>query len=1409
MPRVGTGFVEIQPDLDKFRASLEKQMASVGGDFRKFGKDAGASFGDGFVRGSRDIDRATGSVDRFDRSSRKAKKGFEGLAGSFGGGNSGIRRAARGLDDFGGASAGATATLGGFRVALAALIPLTVGFGGATVSVVSALGPLVGLAAAAGNALTAAAQGFAVFKLATMGVADALKEQIDNQGKAATSAASNAGAQRSAARAIQSAQDGVRTAVESLSRAQRDAGDAQRALTTARTEARRTLVDMRQSLAESMVAEQRAILSLREAKDELARTLAGATPEDIAKAQAAVTDAALDQRQAILNLQAAQERLQTVNADATATDHERQQALLDVAQAQDAVSDSQRNGHEAQKALDDLRAGATDDEKKKALLDVKDAELAVTDARRDRLRQEKDTQAAEQAGVSGAEQVVAAQRAVADANRAVRDAQLQVTRASQALSDAQLSAKESAVGMAAASADLNEKLSKLPPAAQAFVKELVAMKPRLDELRQTAASGFFPGATAGLKAAMGSFSEVNTVVGQTSVVLGDAARKSGELVGSPAFGRDIAIVGGNNAKVLDTLGEALRHIVSALRHVAVAAGPLTQWLADLANKWALNAAEAAKAGRESGKLAAFFEKTRAVAERLGSILGHLASGLLGIGQVGQVSGNQILASIDAAAARFDAWANSVRGRREIQDFFQNTKELAAALAPVLAGITSAVGLLVVKIFPLSAIMQTLGPYTDEATTAFIAYKVAALGAAAATRAATAAMAVATFVTTGWVTAFWALNAALVANPIGLVVVALAALVGGLVLAYRNSETFRNVVDAAFRAVASSFGFLLAAAKNTFGWLRDNWPLVLGILTGPIGLAVSQIATHWGTIRSNATAAWNAIKGAAVIAWDAIRDAILAPVRAARDAIPDIVGGMANRLASGFDAITKGVGAFAASLKEAVLDGVRGGLNLLIGFINDIIDIVNKLPFVDIGKIAKIGGGEKKAPDTAGPGKKPGGFARGGAYARTGGIVDEPITLMGEEAPRFPEWVIPTNPAYRRRAQMLLLSAARSIGLAAGGMFSQKEMEELWAKHGGGDVKIAGAVGMAESGGNPNAGRDHPYHGLWQVGPGGPFDPDENAIAAIKKWRAGGDNVDARWRPWEAYTGPDGIGSDGPWRRYLNGSAGGGGGILGAITGIVGDLLSKGVGFLLDKLPGIGALPGWLTGVGKFLLDKAGDWIKDQVTHVTGGGEGTAKGPAGIGSFEGLPMANWVIDALQYARGKGFTGKATSGYRSHAENVAHGRLYRSEHEGTQYPHGAVDFGGFTSGLSTKLAFTKAVAGFRYPLINPIGFRDDGHASGTGHRIGGLYGVIPPFGGSFAAGGIVPGPLGAPRLIEAHGGETVLTSDTMADLATQLRILNSSPTADVIAALVGVVNTSQGRSARHRSMTASRGGFPATP
>jgi hypothetical protein len=55
----------------------------------------------------------------------------------------------------------------------------------------------------------------------------------------------------------------------------------------------------------------------------------------------------------------------------------------------------------------------------------------------------------------------------------------------------------------------------------------------------------------------------------------------------------------------------------------------------------------------------------------------------------------------------------------------------------------------------------------------------------------------------------------------------------------------------------------------------------------------------------------------------------------------------------------------------------------------------------------------------------------------------------------------------------------------------------------------------------------------------------------------------------------------------------------------------------------------------------------------------------------------------------------------------------------------------AGAANRAAFMAAAAGYTGErLIMPIGFRDDGHMSGTGHRKGGIHGRIP----HFAKGGI---------------------------------------------------------------------------
>jgi SLT domain-containing protein len=58
----------------------------------------------------------------------------------------------------------------------------------------------------------------------------------------------------------------------------------------------------------------------------------------------------------------------------------------------------------------------------------------------------------------------------------------------------------------------------------------------------------------------------------------------------------------------------------------------------------------------------------------------------------------------------------------------------------------------------------------------------------------------------------------------------------------------------------------------------------------------------------------------------------------------------------------------------------------------------------------------------------------------GGKATSPGYVYGEEAPRHPEWIIATNPAYRSRNKALLAAAAKELGMEAfkgGGKFSRK------------------------------------------------------------------------------------------------------------------------------------------------------------------------------------------------------------------------------------------------------------------------------------------------------------------------------------------------------------------------------------
>src|SRR5699024_1756972 len=97
------------------------------------------------------------------------------------------------------------------------------------------------------------------------------------------------------------------------------------------------------------------------------------------------------------------------------------------------------------------------------------------------------------------------------------------------------------------------------------------------------------------------------------------------------------------------------------------------------------------------------------------------------------------------------------------------------------------------------------------------------------------------------------------------------LVGAFILAYKNSETFRNVVQAAWAGIK-------AAALAVWDWIKNTlWP---GIVAAWDAIAAGAVWLYENALKP----AWDGIKAAIDAVWGWIRDTLWPGLQAAWEAI---------------------------------------------------------------------------------------------------------------------------------------------------------------------------------------------------------------------------------------------------------------------------------------------------------------------------------------------------------------------------------------------------------------------------------------------------------------------------------------------------------------------------------------------
>ncbi len=215
------------------------------------------------------------------------------------------------------------------------------------------------------------------------------------------------------------------------------------------------------------------------------------------------------------------------------------------------------------------------------------------------------------------------------------------------------------------------------------------------------------------------------------------------------------------------------------------------------------------AGRASGAFADKLDFIGGAAAKLAGGIGDVADGLAANGIISE-----------QAAEKADQFAKGLMVVAGAADIFTTASALMAA-----AQNANAVA-------------------SVRAAAASVTSRTATLASAAATKVATVAQ--------------WLWNAAMAANPIGLIVLAIVALIAGLVLAYQHSETFRRVVTAAFQAVASAAKAVVAGVVAYISFVLDMYAKVYNFGRNIVRGLVDGIQSAIGWLKDKIRALGNLI-----------------------------------------------------------------------------------------------------------------------------------------------------------------------------------------------------------------------------------------------------------------------------------------------------------------------------------------------------------------------------------------------------------------------------------------------------------------------------------------------------------------------------------------------------------------------
>lgn len=415
--------------------------------------------------------------------------------------------------------------------------------------------------------------------------------------------------------------------------------------------------------------------------------------------------------------------------DLTAANRAVEQAAKAVTRAERDITDAQKDALAAQKAITEARETASDRIRDQALdlrsaqAEQKNAAEEVTNAQAllnqaiangDPIQIEKARDALDEAkiaaeratnrvddlteavakngktGVEGSDEVVQAKEREKDARQRVADAIDQEKEAEQRLADARKALADQASSGGGGGGGAAQQITKLAPAARAFLNAIIGLRPAFEALRLDVQQQLFAGLSSKVQTlAQRWLPQLRTTLGNYATTFNGIAKTFADSASKKTFIDNMAAGAESARKALDRIGKAVAGpLVDAFGKLAKASGPFLEKAGDLLARMVEKFSAWIAKASESRKLEGFFkgaasslEKVWDIGGKALKIVGQFVGIIWGRAKSG---GDSALDSISNGLTRISEWLDKPETQKKIMDlvngFIEFGKKAGTAIA---------------------------------------------------------------------------------------------------------------------------------------------------------------------------------------------------------------------------------------------------------------------------------------------------------------------------------------------------------------------------------------------------------------------------------------------------------------------------------------------------------------------------------------------------------------------------------------------------------------------------------------------------------------------------------------------------------------------------------------------------------